>query len=402
MCQQTTLYSKRSGVLFLSAFFFFSFSLLLLGVPFLHSQDQPAYRIGEDGSIIQRLSWSRTNAYYYIVEIEKQSSPDTWVPESQIRAEDIFIEISLGSGMYRYRIISYNVLGRPAASSEWTSLRIYPARDPAAEHFSPASFALDSNMTSFTLVLSGTDLFEEARVRLAAKNGEEPLPQFEPESVSYSPDSTRISAVFSTAGLSLGDYDIVIVNPGGFEQRLAGFSVGFKQKIDIALSLGYAPLLPLGGWLVESYTNGLYPAGFYARLGLLPLKREWGSIGAEIVPSWAALATNTDNYNLGGEILMLDANALYQRWFNRWTMALKARLGLGIAMVSGIHFEYADGSQSEERGSTIFTLNAGASFEWLLWRGLFVEAGANYTQGISAKKDPPGLLRITAGAGWKW
>ncbi|MDR1211338.1 MAG: hypothetical protein LBK40_03805, partial [Spirochaetaceae bacterium] len=358
-----------------------------------------------DGKIAQRLSWSRGNAYFYEVEIEKLEAGGQWTAEMQERTEDIAIEVSLAPGMYRYRVHSYNVLGRIAASSDWTGIRVFVAKAPAAERFSPLSFHVDSNLEEFTLVVSGADLVEEAQVYLAAKNGD--TKPVAPLSVSYRPDERELAAVFSGLNLALGLYDIVITNPGGISQTIPGFAVDFTRKVDLNVSAGYAPFVPRGGYLFERYDSDVYPLGFYGRVNVIPFKKFWGSLGAETSVFWNNLETAGvtgagEGYTLTGQILQINLDGVYQKWFNRWTMALLFRAGFGFTGVYNIGFGHENAADSKGEGTLLFTVNGGVSFYWLLWRELFVETGIDYARCFSSQSPAPGFLRATAGLGWKF
>jgi hypothetical protein len=58
--------------------------------------------------------------------------------------------------------------------------------------------------------------------------------------------------------------------------------VGFKEKMNLSLSLGYAPFVPVAGYLAKGCDMGLYPSGVCAHFSFLPFKRGWGNIGAEM------------------------------------------------------------------------------------------------------------------------
>jgi hypothetical protein len=299
--------------------------------------------------------------------------------------------------MYRYRILNYNVLGRVGAVSEWTGIRVFIAKEPVAGSYSPAGYFVDSLAGEFTLTLSGQDLAEEAQVFLIAK--EEGAKPVLPSSIKYSADEGALAAVFPARGLATGAYDIVITNPGGMRQTLEGFSVGFSRPVDIRLSLGYAPLVPVYGYLFDTYDEAFYPLGFYARLGLVPLKRLWGWIGFEISPHYADLKTQSSAYSLSGRMLGLHGDLLFQKWNQDYTWALDLRLGGGFVGISDIRFSNKDGSRSKEVSTTLPAISAGASLEWLLGETLFIEAGAQYTQLISSQSPMPGFLRANAAVG---
>jgi hypothetical protein len=355
------------------------------------------YRLDADGKIRQRIAWTRANAYFHEIEIEKLGPGAVWELEIKERTEQNFLELALPPGMYRYRILNYNVLGRVGAVSEWMGIRVFVAKQPAVESCSPAAWFVDSLEEEFTLTLEGRNLVEEAEVYIAArKDRAKPV---RPSSVVYSADENSITAVFRTEGLELGAYEIVIINPGGMKQVRGGFSVGFSRLLDINISLGYAPVLPLYGYLFDTYDDSFYPPGFYGRISVVPLKRLWGWIGFELTPHYVNLKTENGRYRLTGHMIGVYTDLLYQRWMRHFTLALNLRLGGGLATLSNVKFNHRDGSQSEGTGTMTFALNAGASVQWFVWKNMFVETGMEYTQFISSQSPAPGLVRFNAAVG---
>jgi hypothetical protein len=355
------------------------------------------YTLGEDGSIRQRIAWTRANAYFFEIEIEKLGPGAVWNPELKERTEQTFLELSLTPGMYRYRILNYNVLGRVGAVSEWTGIRVFAAKQPAAGAISPAAYFVDSPAPEFTLTVTGRDLVEEAQIHIVS--GKEGAPPVQASSITYSPDETFIEAVFPAEGLALGAYDLVITNPGGMRQTIKGFSVRFSRPLDINVSGGYAPFFPLYGYLFNAYNAAFYPLGIYGRIGVVPVKRLWGRIGFELSPRYAGMKTKNDAYTLSGGMTNLDADLLFQKWMRNYTAAVNLRLGGGIAVLSNVEFIHQDGSRSGNTGAALFTINAGAAFQQVVWKNIFLEAGVEYTQFITPQNPAPGFIRLSIAAG---
>jgi hypothetical protein len=220
--------------------------------------------------------------------------------------------------------------------------------------------------------------------------------------VQYSADEQFIILTFTTTDLALGVYDIVVINPGGLRTVYEGFQVTFREPLDVNVSLGYAPILPLYGYIFDIYSASMYPAGFYGRVSVVPFKRLWGFLGAEFSPHITILETETDNYTVSGVKISFTLDALYQLWLSNWVMAVNFRLGGGFATISNVKFEHKDGSVSDEVATVLPFVNAGTSFEWLVWRDLFVEAGLEYVQMFSSRNPVPGYLRATLGGGWRF
>jgi hypothetical protein len=385
----------------------FLLCVLLLGFS-LYAQESPLastgevssdYRLDPDGRIRQRIAWTRANAYFYEIEIEKITSGAVWELELKERTEQTFLEVSLPPGMYRYRILNYNVLGRVGATSEWMGIRVFAAKQPSAETFSPAVYFMDSQEGEFTLTVTGYDLAEEALIHIVAKKNGTPV---QPSSIRYSADETTIQAVFPAAGLALGAYDIVITNPGGMTAALEGFYTGFTRRTDINVSLGYGPVLPVYGYFFDTYSAALYPLGVYARVGVVPLKQLWGWIGFEVSPYYTGLKTETSAYTLSGTMFGASVSAIYQKWMRNYTMALNFRLGAGAGRITNIEFTHKDGSRSDNTSDGIFTIHAGVSVQWFVWENLFIEGGAEYVHLLSSPNPPSALIRALISAGLRF
>ena len=73
-----------------------------------------------------RLVWGGgEHAWQFAIEIEKLENNDY---QSHLReyTTELFFRVSLLPGEYRYRIIPYDILGRPAESSRWVQFTINP------------------------------------------------------------------------------------------------------------------------------------------------------------------------------------------------------------------------------------------------------------------------------------
>jgi hypothetical protein len=147
--------------------------------------------------------------------VERRTDSGSWEFQLKEKTDHNQLEVSLTAGRYRYRIISYNALGRAAATSAWTPFRIYSARTPAAQKPKTINIPRDDKM--FTLTLDGRDLFEGAELTLTGKNAVPVKPLF----VRFADDDAALSAVFPTETLAAGKYDLVIINPGGLKQTMA-------------------------------------------------------------------------------------------------------------------------------------------------------------------------------------
>jgi hypothetical protein len=292
--------------------------------------------------------------------------------------------------------LSYNVLGRVAATGGWTGIRVFATKEPAIARTIPEAYYVEDLADTFTLVLEGVNLMKDAEVSIMGAR------QWLPESVQYSEDEKTITLVLSAAALELGPYAITVTNPGKLQTLYEGFAVRFREARDLNVLLGYAPFIPLYGYIFESFSRPVYQAGFYGRVNMVFLKRLWGFMGLEFTPGLTLMETTEDAYTVHGMLLNFAFDGLYQYWFGGRKMALNARLGGGFTVINDIYYEHADGSSSDPVKTVLPFVHAGLSWELLLWRDLFAEAGLEYVQHFSSRSPAPAFLQFTAGAGWRF
>jgi len=105
---------------------------LFVFTSFLSAQN-PGYFIEEKGDeikYIQRFVWKGgENALQYEVTFERERN-GAYIPYLKETTKAQFIEVSLPPGRYRFRVIPYDVLGRPVEGSKWTNVEILPVPKP--------------------------------------------------------------------------------------------------------------------------------------------------------------------------------------------------------------------------------------------------------------------------------
>ena len=371
--------------------------LLALAIGFATGTAFAQQGTNEEGKMTQTITWSRAaNAFFYEVEIERQTD-GSMMQVATHRTEDVTLAVSLPPGMYRYRILTYNMLSRVANTSEWTGFRIYAAILPVIERFTPSSYAVDSLQKQFTITFSGSDLSLEAVAVLKKQTRDDrPSEEIAPLSVEGTVAAETLNVTFSSEGLTTGTYDIIITNPGGLSSTVE-FKVGFLKKVDITISAGYAPIIPFtGATLKDSYGETFNPLSFYARFTAIPFKRLWGSIGAELTPMYTRLEKPVVDGSLTGNLITANLNAVYQKWFLDYTLALNIKAGGGIAFLSQ-QAPYADTANS-----LFYSISAGAGVQWYFRKNLFADIGINYNHLIdSIDSGQNNFAAGFIGVGWR-
>ncbi|MDR1904963.1 MAG: hypothetical protein LBQ88_22115 [Treponema sp.] len=359
---------------------------------------QKEYWIEEDGRFVQLLQWQeQENVLYYKVEIEKQEGM-TWRGALSGETEDAFFEISLAPGIYRYRVQVYDLLGRPGRAADWIQFEIRLAKQPEIVRFSPEVFYLDED-TSWVLNLSGRNLTDGIEIFL--QNQGLPGNNIKAKTITGEGREEEARVVFNVDELDAGQYTIHAVNPGGLETSLGTLRISYRKPVDINVSAGYRPLVPLYGLINELFETGIFPLGFYARLSYIPFKRTWGHIGIEIEPFWNYFYVKNSGYGIQAQMTGGTVYGVYQRLLSNRLMAFNFRIGGGINSVLDYHFIYSKG-KTEPITILIPVISAGSSFQWFIRNPFFVEAGVDFVHMFTVDDPAPAYLRPFIGAGWRF
>ena len=96
--------------------------LLFAATPFLEAQSE------NTESRLIRLTWAGgEHALHYAVEIERSENGNNR-SYSRETTTSLHMDVSLPLGEYRFRIIPYDILGRPAEGTEWMHFAVHSAR----------------------------------------------------------------------------------------------------------------------------------------------------------------------------------------------------------------------------------------------------------------------------------
>lgn len=385
---------------------FITLLLLTLLTRFIAAQENRedetySYVVLENGEakIIQRLFWeAESYVRQYEIIIEQKNADESYTEILREFTKETFIDVSLGPGNYRYTMQVYDLLNRPQGIGDWEFFEIMLALKPGIQGFSPEAFYLDED-TSWNIVINGLNLADGAEVLLRQTDRPRDIV---PQTTVIDGRTARIS--FAMSGLVTGNFTIFIKNPGGLETESGAFRVVFRKPVDFNVSAGYAAVIPLYGSFFSFFDQGAFPLGAHTKLSLVPFKRVWGYLGVELDPFWNYMDTKnpSEGYDVVSHLTGLNVNLLYQKWLSNRTMAFNLRLGAGIVSILDFHFNYSSGSSQSFMG-LYFSAGAGASFQWLIRKPFFVEAGVSFNHVFAANdKIQPGFIRPLIGAGWQF
>ncbi|GHV75556.1 hypothetical protein AGMMS49942_03770 [Spirochaetia bacterium] len=365
---------------------------------------------------IQRLSWIQDEAvfrYEVTIEAEQDGAYKGVVWES---TKDNFLNVSLPPGRYRYQIGVYNFLDELEYTMDWVYFTVLNALQPTIHRFTPTEF-FPGNWGPWRITVTGENIAAGAEGSLHPLDGSGQVIYPEKSEI----EGTAARLTFSKKQLTPGLYEVYIRNPGGLEDSSGVFTVhppngraqngkesAFKEndsttRPDFIVSAGYAPLMPLYGELFrEDAFIHPAPLGFTAKGGVLPLKRDWGYLGAELGASWNYLKEKKGEYTISAQVAEVQLGLLYQLRLPNPDLAFNFRLGAGIGILTDFHFEHADGRNDTMAGMYL-SLDAGVSFQWHIKEPFFIEAGVDFTH-LTSPGDPsqPGYLQPVLNVGWQF
>ena len=171
----------------------------------------------------QRLNWkSDFKAMEYLVEVKNENSDEI----IEFKTEENFIEFTMPSGKYSWRVTAYDYLGRKSKITKWKEFEILKAMKPVikdVEKSAPLK-KLDSS-TIVEIPLLSESISDAAKVELV----DEILDRC------ISGKIVDGKAVFEN--VIEGDYKVRITNPGGFSCESQELTVVDNSRIEEEMRL---------------------------------------------------------------------------------------------------------------------------------------------------------------------
>jgi hypothetical protein len=345
--------------------------------PFLLAQTQMYYvdMDSEHPRFTQRLTWSGgENALRFEIEIERIER-GRYVSHVTETSEERFIDVSLQPGVYRYRVVAFDFLGRPGAESAWMYLEVRQALMPEITGFS-FEIAQINDVQFDVLKIEGRNLLPDSQILFFDEDGDE----IESDETAVLSGGESLRLYFEHGRLRAGKYRILIKATSGLEGQLDNINfVPVKQMVyepdvqdrepEFNASFAWMPVLPVYG---KYYGEDLVLGGAISRISVgfsLPANTY---IGPEITFGW--------NYS---DPITAGCNLLITKHSPSRFLAINLRLGAEYTVYP------------EKENSFYFLM--GASFS-LRFAELFkLEWGLDYAH--SLPENTSGALRPWIGIG---
>jgi len=417
---------NRRRLLFLAVFLFAGLSVYAQSAGYFIESE------GDRPRFIQRLVWSGGEyALRYEVVIERDDN-GTYRNYHREFTTELYINISLHPGNYRFRVIPYDILNRPGGASEWKYIQVLPALQPELFTALPeyVTSAAGEESYGYLLNLTGYNIDPDAEIFIRRADGT----QVAIEKIDSGDD---IKVFLESDTLISGEYEVVIRNPGGLEASITGVPLltdanhlwesvditepapviethiseekppetdkGLKldtlKPVIFSAGLAFTSLFPIYGEYVEDDTSTF---GLTARLNLLfyipigiyigPELSAAGYIGNYPDSNGLYTSMGNDRFNF---TLMAGGNLLVRKWFSNQRAAFSFRAGADFRIVPD-SIEQID-------------IRMDISFLWRVTNKILLEAGVDYSHlvwktehlGILSEHSG-GFIRPWLGIGWQF
>ncbi len=368
---------------------------------------------------------------YEIVIEEKKDEKTDWKEINHLFTEDnttrVQINPLLGPGLYRYKVITYDLIGIPEIESDWFEFNIYRAYVPqvrsveAAVSHSSTIYLDEVNDGIFTV--TGRNLFElqegltdtsftSYSIINARRNTEAPIT---PVITEFSDNNRRLRVQFDMNELDTGTYYFAATDASGLTAENSKdnmFTVKFRKAVDFDVAAGYTcPIILIGDRMKEYLNTMVLPLSANAKISLMPFKRRFGYLGLGVDATYSRLLTKTEGYDLDGNFIVGNALFIYQLPIRikskqnaeklRHIASLELHGGGGVAMFQNTVFHFPHDINSEPLNSLDFCAIAGGSVQVYFTNRLYAEVGADFVMPFMGDVTM-GYLKPIGAVGWQF
>lgn len=368
---------------------------------------------------------------YEVVIEEKKNDNAEWTEINRLYTEDnttrVQIQPLLTPGLYRYKVITYDLIGIPEIESDWFEFNIYRAYYPqvrsveASVSHSSTIYLDEINDGLFTV--TGRNLFDlqegptdtsftHYEVYNARRKNAEPVI---PKILEFSDNNRRLRIQFNMEELDTGTYYFTATDASGLRSendKDSSFTVKFRKAVDFDIAAGYTcPVIIFGDKMKEYLNTTVLPLSANAKISLMPFKRRFGYLGLGVDATYSRLLTKTEGYDLDGNYICGNALFIYQLPVRiksktdstklRHIATLELHGGAGISMFQNTVFHFPHNIDSEPLNSMDFCALAGISGQVYFTNRLYIEVGADFVMPF-IENLPMGYVKPVAAVGWQF
>ena len=365
----------------------------------------------------QLLEWIEEDSdfvQYYEVIIERcNEKTGEYLEVNKLKTEDntpsVKIQPLLSPGNYRYKVITFDLIGLPSVESDWMKFSIYRAFKPEINDISSkvngsATLYLEEiNDGAFSI--SGKNLFDLQKKDtditfssyLLVNQNQKKQRKIYPSLLDVANKNRKIEVQFDMKDLDVGSYDFLAIDASGLKSEVSNDSkitVKFKKRVDFDVSAGYlCPIILFDNTINHYMGANIWPVSATARASFMPFKHNFGYLGFNLTGNYTRIENlfSEKKYTINGNIFSGFINFVYQLPFrkqikNTYTtkhiMTLDFHFGLGVLFINDLHFTFNKGMSNEVNCPPYnyphFAVDAGIALQIYLTNRLYIEPACDF------------------------
>ena len=382
----------------------------------------------------QQLEWEEENpefVQYYEVLIQKYDEEFVAYSEiNRLKTEDnssyIRIQPLLSPGYYRFKVITYDLIGLPSVESEWKTFSIYKAYKPQVNDISSkvngSSTIYLEEVNDGIFSVSGRYLFETSKNEkniqftkyFVVNQNDKKQNILVPEILNVEKNNRKIEFQMNMKDLDVGVYDFVAEDASGLKSESnnnSNFTVKFKKKVDFDLSAGYVlPVILFDDTINHYMGSNIWPLSGTFRMSFMPFKRSFGYFGVGLAGTYSRLFAEFPQYKIDGNLITAHLNFVYQlpirfRIKNsdqrRHTFSLELHGGIGATFFNDIVFHFPHDINSKPLNSINLSCDVGGAVQVYITSRLYAEVGVDFVMAFMSDMQF-GVLHPSVCIGWQF
>ncbi|MBP5576434.1 MAG: hypothetical protein J6X67_06695 [Treponema sp.] len=356
----------------------------------------------------QILSWEEKNpgaVLKYEVVVESASAHEELRRMETKRSEtSIHVFPLLPPGRYRYKVVTYDLVGSPAAESDWTNITIYAAHQP---EISSIKSTLKHSSTIYLDEINDGKFSVKGRNLFPPREGKDDVEfteyalvpkkkaigrTYKPNILSQGKDNRSMEIQFDMDTLDSGVYHFRATDASGLFTPDNGDNeliVRYTKPMDLNVSIGYScPFILYDDTFKKYMGSNIWPLSANAKPVFIPFKHSWGYLGVGLLSTYTRMNFEEEYFTIDGNLITASGLLVYQKPIKvseksdptkkRHLGTIEIHAGGGAAYFYNYQYHFDVGTNPDPLYSFDGCALVGASFQYYLTPRIFVEAQADF------------------------
>lgn len=382
----------------------------------------------------QLLEWIEEDSdfvQYYEVIIERcNEKTGEYLEVNKLKTEDntpsVKIQPLLSPGNYRYKVITYDLIGLPSVESDWMKFSIYRAFKPEINDISSkvngSSTLYLEEINDGAFSISGKNLFDLQKKDtdisfssyLLVNQNQKKQRKIYPSLLDVANKNRKIEVQFDMKDLDVGSYDFLAIDASGLKSEVSNDSkitVKFKKRVDFDVSAGYlCPIILFDNTINHYMGANIWPVSATARASFMPFKHNFGYLGIGVVGTYTRMFSDTSVYSIDGNLITAHLNFIYQLPVRfkipnenkrKHALTLELHGGFGTTYFNNIAFHFAHNINSEPLNSINLSFDVGIALQLYVTNRLYTELCTDFVMAFMSDMQF-GVLHPSVSIGWQF